>query len=99
MRIKASLILTLFVLFMSLPTIISLVDCKGADSSIVFNMSEEEEEVHKNQFEVFSKNLINNSISSFLSNNSTRKINSEFLLNHDNVSEEIFLPPPEFLFI
>ena len=46
MKILASLVLLLFVTFISLPTIVGYLN-KSADMSIIYNMSEEEES-HKN---------------------------------------------------
>lgn len=85
----------MFVSFLSIPTVVSLIE-KGTDISMFYNFAEEE--IHKELKEVkaeirqgfdypFTDEVIKKSA----------KIISENLSKHDNVFEEIFSPPPEFI--
>lgn len=93
MKITASLVLVLFVTFISLPTIVGYLN-KSADMSIIYNMSEEEES-HKN-FKVKEaiKNLKEELTFEFIIH-SSKKICFENHIQYDDVLEEIFSPPPE----
>lgn len=90
MKSAARLVLLLFVLFISTPTIVSLIE-KSTDTSYFYSMSEEElshKEI-KAEFKVHEYHFID------LSGRTTSLILSENLSKHDNVSGTIFIPPPE----
>jgi hypothetical protein len=93
MKITASLMLVLFVTFISLPTIVGYLN-KSVDMSIIYNMSEEEES-HKN-FKVKEaiKNLKEELTFEFIIH-SSKKVSFENHIQYDDVLEEIFSPPPE----
>jgi hypothetical protein len=84
----------LFVTFLSTPTLVKLIE-KKVDVSQFYNFSEEEDDILS--FPVFS----NEERISFLpiypikSSESQSVLLDEFMMRHDNVAEEIFLPPPE----
>ncbi|WP_413997835.1 hypothetical protein ACMDB5_08510 [Flavobacterium sp. W1B] len=95
MKLIASLFLFLFIAFLSTPTIVTMIE-KSCDTSMFFNISEEEHHSHK---EI--KNFVYTNNSSYIGFNDG-KINksslilSENLSKHDNVSASIFAPPPNF---
>ena len=95
MKTIVSIVLFLFISFLSAPTIISLIE-KNTDISMFYNSNEEES--HKDYKEI-KADLSHDYEFVFvkLSFNKTSKIISENLCRHDNVSEEIFSPPPELV--
>lgn len=93
MKIFASLVLFLFVTFISLPTIVGYLN-KNADMSIIYNMSEEEESHKIVKFKEAFKNLKEDFTFEFIFH-SSKKISSENHIQKDDVLEEIFSPPPE----
>lgn len=95
MKPKALILLFIFMSFLALPTILSKV-CNDVDISVAYTFTEEEENQSKTFSEIFQdftseKNEI--VITSF--NLNTERIIEELLSKHDNVSSEIFSPPPE----
>jgi MinD-like ATPase involved in chromosome partitioning or flagellar assembly len=95
MKLVARLLLVLFVAFLSTPTIVKLIE-KDTDISSFYSFSEEE--LHKDYKEI-KADLSHEYEFVFvdLSSNISVKIISENLSRHDNVSEEIFSPPPELV--
>lgn len=95
MKHIARIFLFLFVAFISTPTIISLIQ-KNTDVSAFYSFNEEE--IHKDYKEV-KASLKNDYEFTFLEfpNQTSSAIISENLSKHDNVAEEIFSPPPEFI--
>ena len=90
MKTAASLILMMFVIFLSTPTIVGLIE-KSTDTSYFFSMTEEElshKEV-KAELRIEPHEFVN------LSGNTSGIILSENLSRHDNVCGSIFIPPPE----
>lgn len=83
----------MFVTFLSTPTVVSMIK-KGTDVSIFYSFAEEE--VHKELKEVKAEIKSYDYPITVLTVKKT-KIISENLSKHDNVSEEIFSPPPEFV--
>jgi len=85
----------LFVAFLSTPTIVTLIE-KNTDISVFYNFSEEE--IHKNVKEI-KANLNEEAHFVFFdwTQQKKSKITFENLSRHDNVSEEIFSPPPELV--
>lgn len=95
MKFTAIIILFLFVTFLSTPTVVSLIE-KSSDISMFYSFAEEE--IHKELKEV--KAEIKQSFDYPFSDTSIKEnltIISENLSKHDNVSEEIFSPPPELI--
>ena len=94
MKAVVYIVIFLFVSFLSLPTVIWLLDNDEADVSMVYNMSEEEE-VHK----AFSlKEAIKSGKQVFVFHfemPESKKITTENHIRYDSVLEEIFSPPPE----
>lgn len=95
MKLKAITLLVFFISFLALPTVLSRV-CNDVDISMAYTIAEEEENQSNTFSEIFQdftseKNEI--FITSFDLN--TERIIEEFLSKHDNISSEIFSPPPE----
>jgi hypothetical protein len=95
MKFLAKLLLVLFVAFLSAPTIVKLIE-KNTDVSLFYDFSDEE--LHKDYKEI-KANLSYEYEFVFvdLSNTTSTIIISKNLSRHDNVSEEIFSPPPELV--
>ena len=93
MKISVAIVLFIFITFLSLPTIIGVLN-SDTDISLVYSMSEEEES-HKS---ISVKEAIKSKKEVFLicyQLTSTTKIISENHIQYDEVLEEIFSPPPE----
>lgn len=93
MKLFSKLLLILFIAFLSTPTVVTLIK-KSTDTSVFYSFSEEE--IHKELKEVkaeikqhFDYPFLNLKIKKNTS------IISENLSRHDNVTSEIFSPPPE----
>lgn len=94
MKFFARLLLILFVAFLSAPTVVSLIQ-KNTDTSLFYSLTEEE--IHKELKEVkaemkqqFDYPFLDAAIQK-------TSVISENLSKHDNVSSEIFSPPPELI--
>lgn len=93
MKLAVRLTLLMFVLFLSTPTVVSLIK-HNCDTAAFFSMTEEElvhHEVkvhhqHSYEYEFHNLSLLTSSL-----------ILSENLSKHDNVSAAIFIPPPDFV--
>jgi hypothetical protein len=93
MKSVARILIILFITFLSMPTIVSLIE-KNTDVSFFYSFAEEE--IHKDLKEIKADlkqqfdypNMV-------LKIKLNSKINSENLLYHVKVLEEIFSPPPE----
>jgi hypothetical protein len=95
MKLITSILLLIFVTFLSTPTIITLIE-KNTDVSLFYNFAEEEiskelKEIkadlrHHNEFIFVDLSYISN-----------LKIISQNNILHVSVSEEIFSPPPELI--
>lgn len=95
MKFAARILMFIFIAFLSTPTIVTLIE-KNTDISMFFSSSEEEtqkdfKEIKADLKQHFDYPFIECKISS------NSKIISENLSRHDNVSEEIFSPPPELI--
>jgi hypothetical protein len=93
MKHLARLILVMFVAFLSTPTVVSMIT-KDTDISMFYSFAEEE--VHKELKEVKAEVKAYDYPLIAITLKKT-KIISVNLSKHDNVSEEIFSPPPEFI--
>lgn len=90
MKIASGIILFLFMLFLSTPTIVSMIE-KGTDTSLVFSASEEEL-THKDlkaEIKIENYEFIN------VSGNIGCLIRSENLSRQNNVFSSVFIPPPK----
>jgi hypothetical protein len=86
----------LFVSFLSLPTILGLIDNNETDISMVYNMSEEEE-VQKS-FNINETLRTSNQVFFICFQLPiSKKIVSENHIQYDTVLEKIFSPPPELI--
>lgn len=94
MKFIAGFILIIFVAFLSTPTVVTLIK-KSVDISIFYNFAEEE--IHKDLKEVKALKQCFDYPFTEAELNPNSKIISENLSRHDNVSEEIFSPPPELV--
>jgi hypothetical protein len=84
----------LFIAFLSTPTLVKLIE-KKADVSQFYNFSEEEDDVLS--FTVFSNDVKVSFLPIFHVPSSEKQLIllDGFMMRHDNLAEEIFLPPPE----
>ena len=92
MKFFVNIVLFLFVVFLATPTIVSVVEDK-VDTSIVYTFSEEE--IHKEVKEIPMNIGDILQVPNAPSIVKSTLINTDNKLKHDNVSEEIFSPPPE----
>ena len=94
MKFVVKIVLIVFLVFLSTPTIVSLIE-KSTDTSFFFDLSEEEEEEEsqkefKADFKFYSAlEFVDFSI------DTSNLILSESLSKHDNISATIFVTPPE----
>ena len=94
MKYFARVTLAFFIIFLSTPTIVTLIK-KSIDTSVFYSFAEEE--IHKDLKEV--KAEVKQHFDYPFLDSTIRKntaIISENLSRHDNVTSEIFSPPPEF---
>ncbi|MBF6641994.1 hypothetical protein IVB69_10925 [Flavobacterium sp. J49] len=94
MKFIAGFILVIFVTFLSTPTVVTLIK-KSADMSVFYSFAEEE--IHKDIKEIKALKQCFDYPFTESELNPDSKIISENLSRHDNVSEEIFSPPPELV--
>jgi hypothetical protein len=93
MKTAAKLLLFLFVTFLSMPTIVGVIE-KSCDTSVFYTMTEEEE-THKDLKVVFSD--LHHYELPDISASASSLIISENLSRHGNVAAAIFIPPPELV--
>ena len=93
MKFITGFLLVFFISFLATPTIVSVIK-KNTDVSLFYSFNEEE--LHKD-FKELKADLSHNYEFAFvnLSSTTSSKIISENLSRHDNVSEQIFSPPPD----
>lgn len=95
MKFAVQLVLFIFISFLSVPTIVTMIE-KDTDTSIFYSFAEEE--ITKHVKEVKAELKISYDEESFAFIDTTKnRIISENLSKHDKVLEEIFSPPPEFI--
>ena len=93
MKFTVKILIFIFIIFLSTPTIVSLIE-KNTDISFFYS-SAELEDMHKDvklefKFDTFSFAFFNLPIKS-------RLILSENLSKHDNILSSIFIPPPDLV--
>ena len=87
--------LFVFITFLSVPTIVTLIE-KETDISAFYSFSEEEIQKQVKEIKAEVKTNYNNELFNSL-NNAKTVIVSENRSKHDAISEEIFSPPPELI--
>ena len=93
MKLIAKIILFVFVTFLTTPTIVTLIE-QNTDISMFYSFAEEEN--HKDLKEIkadLRQTLDYQFLDTFGRQNSI--IIFENLTRHDNIAEEIFIPPPD----
>ncbi len=95
MKLIARFILFVFVAFLTTPTIVTLIE-KNTDISMFYSFAEEENNKDLKEIKADLRLNFDYSIVKIVEyQNST--IISENLTRHDNIAEEIFIPPPELV--
>lgn len=96
MKFIVKIVLVLFVLFLAAPTIESLIK-DDTDVSVLYNLGEEDEDGTIKDFKELKADIVVvvHYPEFVLQSNIVSKIISKNISKHDNVAEEIFLPPPE----
>lgn len=94
MKIFVKIILFIFISFLTLPTVVSLMEDE-ADISMVFSLTEEE--IHKEIKEVIAGPENEFQFTFLACIDKSALISSKYLQWHDNVFGDIFLPPPELI--
>jgi hypothetical protein len=95
MKLVARIILLLFVSFLSMPTVISLIK-KNANISLLFSFEDEESNKDLKEIKADFPNVFVSITSNFKQIMNTEII-SENLSKHDTILEKIFSPPPELI--
>lgn len=95
MKVLVKIVLLLFITFLAAPTIISLVK-SDADTSVVYSLTEEEVQKEIKEIPATLDGIFQTPVFS-ATKLTTVKIPVANLQKHNNVAEEIFLPPPELL--
>ncbi len=91
MKIAVRIFIFVFFIFLSTPTIVSLIE-KATDTSCFYSMTEEE----VSQKEIKSQIIVQNSFPQInFSIQKNSKIHSVNVLRHDSISSKIFIPPPD----
>ena len=95
MKLAVNIMLFVFITFLSVPTIVTLIE-KETDISAFYSFSEEEIQKQVKEIKAEVKTNYNNELFNSL-NNAKTVIVSENRSKHDAISEEIFSPPPELI--
>ncbi len=95
MKLIARFILFVFVAFLTTPTLVTLIE-KNTDVTMFYSFAEEEN--HKNLKEIKADlRLAFDYPIMEIAEHQNSKIISENVKRHDNIAEEIFIPPPELV--
>ena len=95
MKFAVQFVLFIFISFLSVPTIVTMIE-KNTDISVFYSFAEEEITKHVKEVKAELKVSYNEESFAFIDTTKNRII-SENLSKHDKVLEEIFSPPPEFI--
>ncbi|KGO93055.1 hypothetical protein [Flavobacterium subsaxonicum] len=95
MKVCVKIVVLLFFLFLATPTIVSLLQDDDADTIVVCSITEEE--VHKEIKEVKAGPSLVFEFGVLPAIKKSTLIKSKNLLRHNNVSGDIFIPPPEVI--
>ena len=93
MKLLARILLFLFIVFLSAPTIVTLIK-KSSSTAIFFNFSEEEKAHKEVKIVDYDNETLLNTIILISKDNKSCLILSENLSKHDLISASIFVPPP-----
>lgn len=91
MKLISKILILIFITFLLTPAIVSVID-KSKDTSVFYNLSEEEpskKEVKNYICYSFKHEIL------ILSKLTSKIILSENLSKHENISAKIFIPPPD----
>ncbi|MGX7666235.1 hypothetical protein [Flavobacterium pedocola] len=94
MKILVNIVLFLFFAFLATPTVVGILE-SDADTSVVYTFSEEEIHKEVKEIPVSIGDILQ--LPSVCFTEKRSQITTENEQKHDNVSEEIFSPPPEFV--
>jgi hypothetical protein len=95
MQTAVKIVLFLFISFLSVPTIVTMIE-KNTDISVFYSFAEEEITKHVKEVKAELKFGYDGESFAFIDTTKNRII-SENLSKHDKVLEEIFSPPPEII--
>jgi len=95
MKVCVKIVVLLFFLFLATPTIVSLLQDDDADTLVVCSITEEE--VHKEIKELKAGPSLVFEFGVLTAIKKSTLIKSKNLLRHNNVSGDIFIPPPEVI--
>ena len=95
MKLIAQFILFVFVAFLTTPTIVTLIE-KNTDVSMFYSFAEEENHKDLKEIKADLRHNFDYPIME-IGENQNSKIISENVTRHDNIAEEIFIPPPELV--
>ena len=92
MKIFVNIVIFLFMTFLATPTIVGALE-SDSDTSMFYSLSEEEIQKEVKEIPVGVAEVLH--LETFRFFIRTERINFVNVQKHDNVSEEIFSPPPE----
>lgn len=95
MKFFAKVLLVVFVLFLSTPTLVTLIE-KNTDTSMFYSFSEDEIQKELKQVKAEVKKHFDYPFLEIKIHKKTAII-SENVSSHDKVASEIFSPPPELM--
>ena len=94
MKLLSRLILTMFITFLSTPTIVTLIE-NNSDTTLFFSYTEKENHKDIKEVKAEVKQQFDYPFINFKLKNVA--IISKNLVHHDNIASEIFSPPPELI--
>lgn len=92
MKIIARIFLLLFIAFLAVPPIVTIIE-KSCDTSKYFSLSEEEHTQKEVKVFAYSQDAVSSHVITAVSK--TSLILSENLSKHDRITPTIFSPPPD----
>ena len=95
MKLIARFILFIFVAFLTTPTIVTLIE-KNTNVSMFYDFSEEENHKDLKEIKADLRLTFDYPIME-IAEYQNSKIISDNVTRHDNIAEEIFIPPPELV--
>jgi len=95
MKVLARILLFFFIVFLSAPTIVTMIK-KSSDKAMLFNFSEEEKAHKEVKIVDYDNDTLVSTIILISKDNKSCLILSENLSKHDMISASIFVPPPLF---
>jgi len=95
MKLIARFILFVFVTFLVTPTLVTLIE-KNTDVSMFYSFTEEENHKDIKEIKADLRLSFDYPIMEIIEYQNS-KIISKNLMRHDNIAEEIFIPPPDLV--